>query len=99
MLLSVSSPFPANSSTPPDPIDVASDSEFAFLSTLELAAGAIKELPSPSELVTVPKVTASTSAPVSAGSFLRPTLLLLETVSAEILSHVKLPERAVLHHR
>ena len=38
-LSSVSSPFPANSSVPPVPILVASEAEFAFLSTLPLLSG------------------------------------------------------------
>ncbi len=98
-LLSVSSPFPPNSSTPPGPIDVASEDEFAFLSTLELAVGAIRDVPSPKVVPGVPKVTASTTVPEASDPLIKAKLLLFAIVPLPLPSQVKLEERLVLHQR
>ena len=98
-LLSESSPFPAVSSLPPVPIEVASEDEFAFLSALLLAAGAVREVPSPSELAGDPRVTASTIIPSSNDPLTIATLLLFETVVLVLLLHPKVALSPVLHHR
>lgn len=75
------------------------DAELAFLSTLELASGAVKAVPSVSPFETVPKPTASITVPVSAAPSLRATLLLLVSVCAVLLSQAKEALRLVLHQR
>lgn len=95
LLLFVSSPFPPNSSSPPEPIEASVDDGFAFLSTLDEAVGTIKDVPSPSGLSGAPNVIASTKVPVFAGSFLMPKLLLLPTVSVDVLSQVSVADRDV----
>lgn len=97
-LLSVSSPFPALTSAPLVMLS-AVEEELAFLSTLVFAAGAVREIPSPNVFVTVPNVTASTTAPVLRGPFLKATLLLLETVPPVLLSQSNVAESPLLHHR
>ncbi len=98
-LLFVSSPFPINSSAPPEAIEEAVEVGFAFLSTLVEAIGTDNDVPSPKVFVTVPNETASINVPVFVGSFLRPMLLLLATVSVEVLSQVSVAEREVWHQR
>jgi hypothetical protein len=98
-LLFVSSEFPANSSTPPLLMEIVVEELLAFLSMLVFASGATIVVPSPRGLSGVPSVTESIRTPVFAGSFLRPILLLFEIVSEEVLSHVSVAVRALLHHR
>lgn len=76
VLTLVSSPFPAVASAPVVMLSVV-DPEFAFLSTLPLASGAVSPAPSVNPFETVPNPTASTTSPVLIAPCLKATLLLL----------------------
>lgn len=97
-LLLLSSPFPPLTSAP-EVILSAVEAELAFLSTLLSAAGATKEVPSPKGLATVPKVTASTTVPISTAPFLKATLLLSDIEAPVFLSQFKVGSSEVLHHK
>lgn len=99
LLLSVSSPFPANSSLPPEPILVSSEVELAFLSALVLASGAAKDVPSPKGFAGAPKVTASTSTPSFKVPLTTATLLLFETVALVLALHPRAELKSELHHK
>lgn len=64
-----------------------------------LATGAVREVPSPSELVGDPKVTASTIVPPSRLPLTIATLLLFETVEVVFLLHPKVVLSPLLHQR
>lgn len=98
VLLSVSSPLPPLTSAPEVMLS-AVEAEFAFLSALPLASGAVKDVPSPNGFATVPKVTASTIVPVSKAPFLKARLLLFETKSVVFLSQESAESSELLHHK
>lgn len=98
-MLLVSSPFPIVSSIPPGAIVMEVEDAFAFRSTLELAIGAVSEVPSPNGALGVPKLTASTTDPVASGPLRIAIELLFATVSLVFLSQLRLAFKVVLHHR
>ena len=95
----MSSPFPTNSSTPPTPIEVGVDSEFAFLSTLVPDAGAVKDVPSPNVVPGVPKLTASTTVPDAREPLMIARLLSFAIVPLPDASQESTEDKLVLHQR
>lgn len=81
------------------PIVVASDVEFAFLSTLGPPAGAVRDAPSPKVVPGVPKVTASTTVPAARDPSIKAKLLLFAMVPLPLPSQVRVAVRLVLHQR
>lgn len=98
-LLSVSSPFPINSSIPPVAIVIDVEELFAFLSTLVPPAGSVREVPSPNVVPGVPKLTASIIVPEANDPLIKAIELSFAIVPLPLLSQLKETFKLVLHHR